>query len=219
MCANVAETGKPCVVFPSARPAARNRFDEVARPLSARLIKETEQMRSAERRGTRARGLKVQLKAGSWGVLCSWMKKKSQLWHIAAWHRQQKEAAAAHLNTVSVLLMDQASLFLSPIFLIKIHHICCFTHMTGFFFVPREEAAFCCNTGIQQNLPLLSNKRRCLWFALMKRRRAHGVSVALVDYRYRPLHSKCTFSWQTCSVFHFKCLLFFSHRLAQGNCS
>lgn len=29
----------------------------------------------------------------------------------------------------------------------------------------------------------------------------------LVDHHYRTLHSKCTFSWRTCSVFHFKCPL------------
>lgn len=155
------------------------------------------------------------------GVLCSWI--KCQLWHIAGWRRQQKEAVAAHLNTVSVPLMDQTSLSVSIFFfLIKNpSHLLLYPDECCYYFFSREEAACCHNTGVQQNPPSLTKQApMCLIRADEPLVPVRSLGC-LVDHRYCPLHSKCTFSWQTCSVYSTSDVFFsfFSHCLAQDNCS
>lgn len=77
-----------------------------------------------------------------------------------------------------------------------------FTKMRAFF---REWATSRCNVAHADKwAPMMcACKREPRTHTMCRNTRLR--TGCLVDHRHRTLHSKCTFSWQTCSVFHFKC--------------
>lgn len=114
-------------------------------------------------------------------------------------------------------------LFLSPFFFFYKKSItsAALPRWVLLLFFSREEAACCHNTGVQQNPPSLTKQApMCLIRADEPLVPVRSLGC-LVDHRYCPLHSKCTFSWQTCSVYSTSDVFFsfFSHCLAQDNCS